>query len=366
MRFSSIPFLLLAAVALACSGVDSKVATDSTGHPIIREAACSNCRVVAESIATIPHPDDTVAIRGEIIPTIDSRGRFYIAAKSGGAILAFGPNGRLLQSIGKAGNGPGELARVEDIYAGTGDTLFVSDGRQIHVFSPDYSQVREFVAGEGGSGLFGTILSGDRMLFHSDDHQFTIVRSSGETLAPVDLEGVDTTSRLCGDCGERVYRASRSPGLVWSGPQNIYRIEQHDTLGKLVKRITREVDWFTPWGGEKDRPRESDNPIEMFKRPRMFGVSEGSDGTLWAHVWSIFDTPPEELKIDPDTPGAEMKLFMAIKARVEAIDPVKNTVLGSINLPHLTVPISNGLSAQLEIDEAGDWTWKILRLRVVQ
>jgi hypothetical protein len=296
---------------------------------------------------------------------VDSRGRFYIAAKSGAAILAFGPDGRLLKAIGKPGRGPGEFARIEDIYAGSNDTLFIADGRRIHVLSPDYTYVREFLAEVNGSGLFGTILSGDRMLFDRGNHAFTIVTSAGATLPEVQLEGVDTTSRVCDNCGERVYRAARTPGLIWSGPQNIYRLEQHDTLGKLIKRITREVAWFEPWGGETER-RDNSGPLDMFAVPRFFGVGEADDGTLWTHVVGLYDTPREQLMIQPDRPEGQAALFNLIKTRIEAIDPTNNQVLGSMNMPHLTLPLGRGLSALLTVDEAGDWTWKIFRFRAAR
>jgi hypothetical protein len=350
--------------AIACSGPD--VSTTESGDVVIRENSCASCRAVAESVTFIPHPDDSVAIRGEIAPAIDSRGRYYIAAKSGAAILAFGPDGRLIRSIGKAGSGPGEFARVQDIYAGAGDTLFVSDGRRIHVISPAYELAREFVADVGGSGLFGTILPGNRMLFQSGDHKFRIVTSPGTTLPEVSLEGVDTTSRLCGDCGERLFRASRTPGLVWSGPQNMYRLELHDTLGKLVRRIVREVEWFEPWGGEGSRQRD-DSPVGMFRRPRMFGVSETEDGILWAHVWSLFETTDEEVRQAmsvAEKTRDESLMYNLIRARVEAIDLQKQVLLGMVSLPRLTVPISGNLSAQLQVDEAGDWSWKIIRLTI--
>src|SRR5215207_696069 len=118
MRIPALFLTLLALLGAATSCTAPRTETTESGDPILRGIACPKCTIVAESVAFIPHPDDTVAIRGEITPTVDSRGRFYIAAKSGAAILAFGPNGRLISAIGKAGNGPGEFARVEDIQAG--------------------------------------------------------------------------------------------------------------------------------------------------------------------------------------------------------------------------------------------------------
>jgi hypothetical protein len=181
----------------------------------------------------------------------------------------------------------------------------------------------------------------------------------------VSLEGVDSSSRICQNCGERVFRAARAPGYVWSGPQNIYRVEQHDTLGKLARRITREVEWFTPWGAEQSASTSrNEGPLDMFRVPRMFGIGEARDGTLWAHVWGLFDTRPEDVKIDPNDPTSQSRVYNAIRARVEAIDPSRNEVLGMIEFPSLTVPVSGDLSAILNVDEAGDWTWKIVRLRV--
>jgi hypothetical protein len=352
---------LLATCALVlllygCGDNDSTVAGQDSRETIIKGGPCASCSVVAESLAFLGHPDDTVAIRHENLPAMDSRGRFYIGSGSGGAVLVFGPDGRLMRSFGKPGQGPGEFANVSEIFIGKNDTIFVLGGGVIHVVSPEYEHIRQYPNGGGGGGFSGTMLVDGRMLRERQGHKFALVDSIGELLPPVQLRDIDTTE--CSDC-ERSYREGSTPGTIWSAPQNQYRVEQHDLTGKLLQRIIREVEWFPSWF---DGPgvQGNDDMIAFFTRPRLLGVRQGSDGIVWSHIMVLENA--ELLKgTDVEEPRGMAKVLASMITRVEGIDPARKKVVASSRFENVVFPLTGDISAQLIADASGDWAWKILR-----
>jgi len=327
----------------------------------LRDGACKSCRIVAESIAYLGNPEDSVALREDVIPARDSRGRYYLADFKGGTVLVFGPNGRLMKSFGKPGRGPGEFVALRAVFAGKGDTLLVVGGPQVHVISPDYVQVREY-RNLGGSidEMTSTLLADGRILSGGlSRHRFLIVDSMGNVASRVTLAGIDSTP--CGECGERVYREAREPGLLWSGPLNTYRIEQHDLTGAFRKRFTRSARWFHEWGPTEIAAR---NVSVELSRPRLMGIDEASDGLLYAHV-SLGENVESLGKVDEDVPKQMAELWARVKTYVEAIDPERGAVLASTKLDGLVVPMTaRDYSAQLVVDDAGGWAWKIIRFHV--
>src|SRR5215207_5383365 len=121
-----IPPLSLIWLLATCAPDQTAPATG--GSAILRDYACKACRVVVDSVAYLGHPGDTVAFREDVLPARDSRGRFYVADRSGGAVHVFGTNGRLMMTFGKLGRGPGELTGIRAIYVSANDTLLVIGG----------------------------------------------------------------------------------------------------------------------------------------------------------------------------------------------------------------------------------------------
>ncbi len=75
---------------------------------------------------------------GELV-TVDESGRIFVGDEQDSRIYAFTENGRLIQTIGRQGRGPGEFERLESILSGPGDTLYVFDSRleRISAYEPD-------------------------------------------------------------------------------------------------------------------------------------------------------------------------------------------------------------------------------------
>ncbi len=341
----------------ACGDGDAVPGTDP--RESILKGSCTACEVVAESVAFLGHPDDTVAIRQENLPAMDSRGRYYVGAGNGGAVLVFGPNGRLMTTFGKAGRGPGEFANVSEIYVDASDSILVLGGGVIHVMSPDYAHVRQYQNNGGGGGFSGTILRDGRLLRGEDAHGFRLMDSVGQIGPVINLKEIDTAR--CGDC-ERTYREASVAGSLWSGPQNAYRVEQHDLSGALLRRFVREVEWFPSWLDEPGK-QPNDDMIAFLSRPRILGVRQGSDGIVWTHIMMLEGA--ESLKsANFDDPKGMAKILSSMITRVEGIDPVKKKLIASSKFTNVVFPLTGDISAQLIADPSGDWAWKILRFNM--
>lgn len=349
----------LGVVVGACGG-DSGAGGAAGGREVVlRDVGCKSCRIVTESIAFLGHPDDTVSFREDVLPARDSRGRFYLADRTGAVVDVFGPDGRLMKTFGKAGRGPGEFAGLRAVFVAPGDTLLVVGGAVVHVLTPEYVQVREYRNMAGSiDELAGTLLADGRLVHERANHQFTLIDSTGKASPNVVLRDIDTSP--CGECGERIYREASTPGSIWSGPLNTYRVENHDLSGLLLRRFVREVSWYPPWGL---REIQAPDIVVELGRPRLVGVRQGGDGIVWTHV-TLIEHPDDLRNIDEDVPRQMARVWSRIVTKVEAIDPVKGQLLGGVTLTNMVLPLRGDYSAQLIVNESGDWAWKILRFHV--
>lgn len=75
---------------------------------------------------------------GELV-AVDRSGRLFVGEEQDPKIYAFSEDGRLLQTIGQKGSGPGEFEKLESILTGPGDTLYVFDSilERISAYKPN-------------------------------------------------------------------------------------------------------------------------------------------------------------------------------------------------------------------------------------
>jgi hypothetical protein len=365
--FLTAVFLLTAGCGQADPGASDVPAT----HPLLSDGACGSCRIVAETLAVIGQEADTIAINEGATPVVDSRGRFYVLEKGGASVLVFGPDGRLMQSFGRPGTGPGEFRRIGEIHVAQGDTLLLLGAGVLHVIAPDYRHVRQAQVEMGyDAEFFNTILADGRVLRLSGEYRFRVVDRDGGSTPPIPLQGVDTAR--CNECGQRTFREGIETGTVWSGQQNNYRIERHDLNGSFLQGFTRRVHWFPEWRSPK--AGEPFDILTELSRPRMFGVRQTTDGLLWTHVLMIDD--PDRINVNQmmttmngDENSAAAKSLMSdvmsnFVTMVEVVDPSTREVLAGRELKMIVVPMLRDMVAQMKMDKFGDWSIVVMRLKL--
>lgn len=200
----------------------------------------------------------------------DGEGNYYVADEVAVEVRVFDPEGVYLQRFGRKGEGPGELARVDDLVL-AGEGLAVVDrrrGGRVVVFSLD-GQVREGwrttgndlvqllpVAARDGTWLVERapprpnvpLGEGDTLQLHHSIHPLGESRDSvGRELARwVERVWYGSHSLLGPD---RIEPLFRHPETVTAGPRGVlyrsagvpYRVEVLDDSGGVVRAVGRRV-----------------------------------------------------------------------------------------------------------------------------
>src|SRR5262245_55693301 len=89
--------------------------------------SCKTCRLSIERVVELK----ARSVRAEPLPGAsvarDNRGRYFVApTNEPGQVAVFSPEGRHLQSIGRVGDGPGEMKEIRYVQAGRDDSLIVA------------------------------------------------------------------------------------------------------------------------------------------------------------------------------------------------------------------------------------------------
>ena len=95
-------------------------------------------RLSLELRAQIGTPSDSLLF-GELVGVdVNSNGRIFVGDFQSSRIYVIGPEGRLLQSVGRQGQGPGEFGVLSSVDVGPSDTLFTYDiqQRRLTAFAP--------------------------------------------------------------------------------------------------------------------------------------------------------------------------------------------------------------------------------------
>jgi hypothetical protein len=106
-------------------------------------AACAQCRVVAERLLTLGSDGlDLLSLSSSFAR--DSRGRYYGVAFGDRQIVVWDSTGRYFNTLGSAGNGPGEFkGSISGLIVGPHDSVFVVDEQiRLNVFTPQLTFAR--------------------------------------------------------------------------------------------------------------------------------------------------------------------------------------------------------------------------------
>lgn len=84
---------------------------------------------------------------------VDSRGNAYVPDFYRSRVVVFGPDGRLVRSVGRRGRGPGEFQSIRSVQVLRGDSLLVYDGSlgRVNVFAPDADREAYVVTVQGAA-----------------------------------------------------------------------------------------------------------------------------------------------------------------------------------------------------------------------
>ena len=206
-----------------------------------------------ETVADGSRPDPGLNV------LMDSDGRFVSANAPGwnSVISIWDSRGRYVSSLGREGEGPGELSSrgALTLLIDSSNNLHVRDGASSwSVFSPDHEFLRRVPAQLMG-GLPGTtIILDDGSAVASDGlgpdagHYFRMVDSTGalrRTFGPVNRRSTGTGGRPITYAGGQTF---------WAGPAeeggDAYVLEEWGVDGELRRTLRRDVSWYR-WNGNR-------------------------------------------------------------------------------------------------------------------
>lgn len=245
---------------------------------------CSECSFVVTRGPTFGTDDGPGMIEdiGTVL-TRDSRGRHYLIGNYPSHIKVFGANGQFLQTIGRAGDGPGEFRGIAKVIVTPGDSLVVLDQVQSRysVLDAQYKFVRsnrlpfgpesQSVRMPGGTFVFSLPLHTPERIglpLHHVNHSGVITRSFGSETGVYrpDVPYLDRRSIT-----------ANGPRTIWSAYHTQYLLEQLDVVsGNITGRIERVTPWFPPNFKPRTGPKDPDKPEPFLSR-----IEQGSDGLLW-------------------------------------------------------------------------------------
>jgi hypothetical protein len=310
-----------------CVALEQAQAGAQTGEVRIEHTPNPPCRAVARrtGVALRPSADGSRPDPSWTSVVRDSRGRFYTAATGAtgeGTFLAWNADGSFLQSIGRPGQGPGELLGrgLPTLFTGPGDSVFVREGMRWLVFGPEFAFGRLFVAdgivGRRGSthvAADGRIVStapsgGDGFWFHvtaSGDRAANAFGPIGDAAGGVIRRPEE---RMSAYAGGRTFWVAPPPGA----PDG-YVLEEWTLDGEQVRTVRREAPWFV--SDLEGRPA----------LPLVTALHIDDRGLLWTTI-VVKDARWRELQPGEDEDALMTELY---DLRYDVLDPDAGKVLAS-------------------------------------
>lgn len=298
--------LLLAFIAIARTiPAQSIVRIDASQPP-----SCAGCSLTLTKVATLGNieaDDDPGTATHTSGLAYDSKGRWFVTSVPGDKVIVYDPSGRLLQNIGRKGQGPGEFDRAMKIAIGPGDSIHVLDQTRISTFSPALKFVRTTSVPFPTFGPFGALSDGSFAVgtipFQRNAHPLRLIRPKGGgfSIGPT----FEFTPGSCPICHSAFVGTSKTPSQFLSIQRTTYELSEWRSGGEILRRIAvLNSPWFTPVdstkaiGGPDIRPQSAIDQLY-----------EDGAGKIWieGHI------PTAEWRPTPRTaPGARRPLNIPI------------------------------------------------------
>lgn len=258
-------------------------------------ADCADCSIRLELIAELGSENDTIWATAFSSALRTADGQFIVTATDHpGVQLIYSPSGKLVDTFGKEGQGPGEYQAWTTPYLGPADTVSIVDmfmSRRT-IIDASGSRVREHRL---PVRFRRATFIGNRMIVQADVptadkigyplHE--IDSSNGEIL--YSFAEVEAYQEPALD-GYRVIAPAGDSGL-WVAPPNELAFDYYDSDLDKVRTMRVEADWFLP---HRNPPAMS---YDMRPDPRTLAAWQSDDGLLWVLVivadqdWEPRDPP---------------------------------------------------------------------------
>jgi hypothetical protein len=283
---------------------------------------CARCNVELEAVTTLR----------PVAPTVDFVMRTRIAYSDGGNFYAgplaisslaavFSGSGDLLRTVGKAGTGPGEFQRIEDLHVIGGDSLLVVDGSaKAEVFDNALENVRMFrtlglpmaLRESLGGGFVVNIMMDER----TSSSPLWVIDRAGERVTELqtqvdDVQGwirriaVASDGRIWAISQNYLVEAFQPDGsrlVHWRG--NFAPLERYGKYHGYVKDISISGSYLLvllSGRNQRWKPTATSDGSSPGGRPMMLSVEEAAQ--LHKYSLDVIDLNQQKLIAREDLPG---------------------------------------------------------------
>ena len=336
-------------VALACaSPTRAQQRIEIAGGP-----TCSECRIVVEPYLTLGGDPSPGIGSPFFCMARDALGRFWVAGTSERDIGVYSADGKLVRTLGRLGQGPGEFRTMSHILS-RGQTVSVLDPGNLRetVYDMEFNVVRTIPlpAYVNAAVTFDDSLSLYNINLWTPDkvgYTLHLVDRTGRVVLSLGYDGKVVRRDL--PVGYRSLAAA-SGGGFWAARTTEYELEKWTIAGERRLSIARSVPWFRAHDGTALTP-----PL-----PWITAIWEDSEGLLWVaiHVaapdWERAAVMRGDLLVNVSDHNAFYDTIL------EVIDIQRREVLASTRVdPWLRQPLGGGLIASYKEDEMG---WPFVHL----
>ena len=369
---------LPAVLAVLVGGCAEEPQVHELSPPVVirGDPSCEECEIVLEEVAVLGHPTDSASFRYDS-PNLQcvvgrlSNGEFVSSGLVGGEMLfVYDASGRAVRSIGRGGEGPGELGVDLSVIVGAGDTLYVVDHRrrQISTFDPLGIWQRSFsvpwrfdAVARLGDGSF--ILQ-RRVDYRRDDGDVGMVRvldRMGDEIAAHDPPSDRLFELMMPDLDGRNVAPGVS-GSNWTTRIWSYELHRWSRPGVRDLVVVRDAEWFRP------NPPASIEEVDAWhvdvpSPRRLLHVWEESDGLLW--TYSVIPDERWRPGVRPD--AWDIGWATATRdTRIEVLDlNGGGRVLAEERVDEPLMPVcGSGMMTMVRETPAGDTRTVVLRPRL--
>ena len=231
---------------------------------------------------------------------IDKAGNVYVLDSGNHRIQKFGPDGQYLATIGRKGQGPGELYFPQSIDLDEAGNIYLSDpnNKRIQVLGPDGKELKTVslikdTPGNVRRAASGQILTaqGQSFIMFSPDEEEP--KELPKLIKVLDAEG--NIKREFGEASDYgsllVNRMGNQVQFALDGKDNVYlaftyqnRVEKYGSDGTLTWRSDRELDYSTAPPEDKGKTDRQGGRVSI-QMPRMntcsVGLAVDGRGRVW-------------------------------------------------------------------------------------
>jgi len=296
-------FLILVLLLLGCSpetpGTDPLRGHSDTVRIGNNDPVCRECEVEFHEVTLLGDPTGPASVSEDAAGRDCSVGRLstgeYVVSSivGGGEIFVYGPDGQVVRTFGRSGEGPGELGTSVSLLVGPADTLYITDETmaRLSVFTATGAFVRSFpiLNQVWGSALLnnGNLLFSRRAAGIEDSLLF-LTAQDGEELGRFGTVAFDPF-----DMDRRVVAPAQPEGF-WTASIWQHELRRWSALQSLELTVTRDVDWFPPDGEYIDGM-----PFTIPAPPTLRHIWDDGQGRLWIYFVVADSAWEPEIPLDP-------------------------------------------------------------------